>query len=319
MKKALSILLVLCMALAVTACTTTSGDTYRLTMVTGGDAGTYYSFGGVIANLLSEKISDVQVTATTSGASAANARSLNNGDADLAIMQNDVLQYAVTGTESMANDGAMESLRAIASLYPEAVQLVATKSSGITSIQDLVGKKVCVGDAGSGSEVNARQVIAAAGLSYDDFQVQYLSFSEASTAMQNGTVDAAFATSAMPNTAILELANFTDIVVIPIDGEVAANLMAQYPFYAVTTISKDIYGTDKDVQSVAMMATLACTTKLNDDVVYNITKTLFENQDALIAGNANRGAEVTLESALDGVTVELHPGAVKYYKEKGLM
>ncbi|MBQ4611904.1 MAG: TAXI family TRAP transporter solute-binding subunit [Clostridia bacterium] len=318
MKKLMAVLMVLIMALSFAACSAApANDVHRLVMVTGGDAGTYYAFGGVIANVLTEKIANVEITATTSGASAANARSLNNKEADLAILQNDVLQYAITGTETMAEDGAMEGLCAIASLYPEAVQLVATKASGITSIADLKGKKVCVGDQGSGSEVNAQQVLAAAGLTYDDFDVQYLSFSEASTAMQNGTVDAAFATSALPNSAITELANYTDIVVVPIDGEIADNLIADYPFYAKTTIGEDVYGVAA-ADSVAMMAILACTKDLDEDVVYNITKNLFENQDALIAGHA-RGNDVTIESAFDGVTVDYHPGAVKYFTEKGLM
>ena len=179
----------------------------RLLMVTGGDAGTYYALGGVLANVLTESVNNLEITATTSGASAANARSLNNGEAELAILQNDVLGYAYEGIDSMAEDGAMPKLRAIAGMYPEVIQLVALKSSNINTIADLKGKKVCVGDAGSGSEVNAKQILEAAGLSYDDFDVQYLSFSDASTAMQNGTVDAAFATSALPNTAIVELAN----------------------------------------------------------------------------------------------------------------
>ncbi len=316
MKKALAILLMLAMVLSLTACGASSTQTHRLVMVTGGDAGTYYAFGGVIASVLTDSIENVEVTATTSGASAANARSLNNKEADLAILQNDVLAYAVGGTESMADDGAMPQLRAIASLYPEAVQLVATKASGIKTIEDLKGKRVCVGDAGSGSEVNAKQVLEACGLSYDDFDVQYLSFSEASTAMQNGTVDAAFNTSAMPNSAITELANYTDIVVVPIDGAYADALIAKYPFYAKTTVGKDIYGTDADVQSVAMMAVLACTAELDADVVYNITKQLFEQNAALSAHI--RGKDVTLESALDGVTVSFHEGAAKYYKEKGI-
>lgn len=317
MKKFIAILMALTMALSFAACSGAANDVNRLVMVTGGDAGTYYAFGGVIASVITDKAENVEVTATTSGASAANARSLNNKEADLAILQNDVLQYAVTGTETMADDGAMDGLCAIASLYPEAVQLVATKSSGITSIADLKGKRVCVGDQGSGTDVNAQQVLAAAGMSYDDFDVQYLSFSEGSTAMQNGTVDAAFATSALPNSAITELANYTDIVVVPIDGEVADKLIADYPFYAKTTIGADVYGVEA-ADSVAMMAVLACTADLSDDVVYSITKAIFENQDALIAGHA-RGNDVTLDSAFDGVTVEYHPGAVKYYTEQGLM
>ena len=278
MRKLIAIALVFTMALGLTACAGGGSDIPSLHMATGGAAGTSYAF---------------------------------------AFMQNDVLQYAVTGTESMKDDGAMENLCAIASLYPEAVQLVATKSSGIKTIADLKGKKVCVGDQGSGSEVNASQIIAAAGMSYSDFDVQYLSFSEASTAMQNGTVDAAFATSALPNSAITELANYTDIVVVPIDGEIADNLIAQYPFYAKTTIGTDVYGVEA-AETVAMMAVLTTTTDLDEEVVYNITKTLFENQADLIAGNAH-GKEVTLDTALQGVTVDFHPGAVKYYKEKGIM
>ncbi len=316
MKKLLAIVLMLSMVLSLTACAGGAAQTHRLVMVTGGDAGTYYAFGGVIANVLTENIENVEITATTSGASAANARSLNNKEADLAILQNDVLSYAVNGTESMAEDGAMPQLRAIASLYPEAVQLVATKASGIQNVQDLKGKRVCVGDAGSGSEVNAKQVLEACGLSYDDFDVQYLSFSEASTAMQNGTVDAAFNTSAMPNAAITELANYTDIVVVPIDGDYADALIAKYPFYAKTTITKDIYSTETDVESVAMMAILACTEELDEEVVYNMTKQLFEQNQALSAHV--RGKDVTIDTALDGVTVSFHNGAIKYYKEKGI-
>lgn len=316
MKKTLAIVLILSMLLALSACSGGASQMHRLVMVTGGDAGTYYAFGGVIANVLTESIENVEVTATTSGASAANARSLNNKEADLAILQNDVLAYAVAGTDSMAEDGAMPQLRAIASLYPEAVQLVATKASGIQTVEDLKGKRVCVGDAGSGSEVNAKQVLEACGLTYDDFDVQYLSFSEASTAMQNGTVDAAFNTSAMPNSAITELANYTDIVVVPIDGAYADALIAKYPFYAKTTVTKDIYGTDSDVGSVAMMAILACTEELDSEVVYNITKQLFEQNAALSAHI--RGKDVTLDTALDGVTVDFHEGALKYYQEQGV-
>ena len=332
MKKVLSILLALTVLFAMTACATNpengdgetdpnagTTDVQRLIMVTGGDAGTYYAFGGVIASVLTEKSAgQLEVTAVTSGASSANCTSLVNGEAELAIMQNDVLGYAVTGTETMADKGAMPSLRAIASLYPEAVQLVALQESGIQSVADLKGKKVCVGDAGSGTETNAKQVLEAYGLTFDDIDVQYLSFSEASTAMQNGTVDAAFATSALPNSAIVELTTKKDIVVVPIDGEGADALIAKYPFYSKTIIPADNYGSDSDVGTVAMLATLVCTEDLSEDTVYLITKTLFENTDALIAGNA-RGNDVKLENAKAGVTVDFHPGALMYFAEQVLV
>ncbi len=316
MKKITALVLVLAMVVALAACGAPAAQTTRLTMVTGGESGTYFAFGGVIANVLTENLEGVEITAVTSGASAANCRSLNNAEADLAIMQNDVLGYAVNGTETMAEDGAMPKLKAIASMYPEAVQLVALATSGIATVEDLRGKKVCVGDQGSGSETNALQVLTAYGLTYDDIDVQYLSFSEASTAMQNGTVDAAFATSALPNTAIVELSNMTDIVVVPIDGAGADALIAQYPFYAKTTIGADVYGVN-EAETVAMLATLVCTDDLSEDIVYQITKGLFENQEALTTGHA-RGADLDVNKAKDGVTVDFHPGALKYFAEVGV-
>ena len=288
----------------------------RLLMVTGGDAGTYYALGGVLANVLTENVNNLEITATTSGASAANARSLNNGEAELAILQNDVLGYAYEGVDSMSEDGAMPKLRAIAGMYPEVIQLVALKSSNINTIADLKGKKVCVGDAGSGSEVNAKQILEAAGLSYDDFDVQYLSFSDASTAMQNGTVDAAFATSALPNTAIVELANTTDIVVVPIDGATADALIEAHPFYARTTIGADVYDA-QEAESVAIIATLACTEDLDEEVVYQITKAMFEQKAALAAGHA-RGNDLDINKVADGITIPFHPGAIRYYEEQGI-
>ena len=335
MKKLLSLLLIGLLALSAVACgqeaDTAAADTaaadsaatgegiaslQRLLMVTGGDAGTYYSLGGVLANVLTANVNNLEVTATTSGASAANARSLNNGEAELAILQNDVLGYAYSGTDSMAEDGAMPKLRAIAGMYPEVIQLVALKSSNITSIQDLKGKRVCVGDAGSGSEVNAKQILEAAGLSYDDFDVQYLSFSDASTAMQNGTVDAAFATSALPNTAIVELANTTEIVVVPIDGATADALIEAHPFYARTTIGADVYDA-QEAESVAIIATLACTEDLDEEVVYQITKAMFEQKDALAASHA-RGNDLDINKVADGITIPFHPGAIRYYQEQGI-
>jgi TRAP transporter TAXI family solute receptor len=288
----------------------------RLIMVTGGESGTYYAFGGVIANVLSSKIPNLEITAVTSGASAANARSLNSGEADLAILQNDVLDYAVNGTEIMKEDGAMPKLRAICTMYPETIQLVALKSSGINTVADLKGKKVCVGAQGSGSEANAVQILTAYGLTYDDIDVQYLSFSEASTAMQNGTVDAAFATSGLPNTAIVELSKMKDIVVVPIDGAERDNLIAAHPFYVKASIPADTYGVNA-ADSVAILATLVCTEDLPEDVVFAITAGLFGYKADITAGHA-RGADLDMSKAKEGVSVEFHPGALRFYEMVGV-
>lgn len=331
MKKTLSILLALAMAVLMTAgcdkqaspasggeTASGSGNVTRLLMVTGGTSGTYYAYGGVIATTLTSKLPGIEITANTSGASTANVRSLNNKDAELAILQNDVLDYAYNGTEMLAEDGAMTSLRTIATLYPEVIQVVATKSSGIKTIADLKGKSVCVGDAGSGTEANARQVLEAYGLKLEDLgKIENLSFGDASTAMQNGTIDAAFVSAGVPNPAITELKAATDIVLVPIDGAEAEALMNKYPFYESYEITEDQYGVP-GVTTVSVLATLACVDSLSEDVVYEITKGLFENQETLAAAHA-KGQLLSRESAVEGVSIPLHPGAEKYYKEVGVL
>lgn len=316
MKKILALVTVLVMVCTMAACGGAAATPARLIMVTGGDSGTYFAFGGVIANVLTEKVENLEISAITSGASAANCRSLNNGEADLAILQNDVLDYAYNGTEIMKDDGAMGKLRAIATMYTETIQLVALESSGVKTVPDLKGKKVCVGAQGSGSEANAIQILSAFGLTYDDIDVQYLSFSEASTAMQNGTVDAAFQTSGLPNTAVLELSKMRDIVVVPIDGAERDALIAQYPFYVKSPIPAGTY-TDEAAESVAILATLVTTTDLDDEVVYKITKNLFEQKDALALGHA-KGADLDVTKGMDGVSIPFADGALKYYKEAGV-
>ncbi len=322
MKKIIAILMVLAMTVAVAAC---SGGTpaaggaaapARLIMVTGGESGTYYAFGGVISNVLTDKVEGLEISAVTSGASAANCRSLNNGEADLAIVQNDVLDYAVNGIEIMKEDGAMPKLRAIATMYTETIQLVALKSANVLTVNDLKGKKVCVGAQGSGSEANAVQILTAYGLTYDDIDVQYLSFSEASTAMQNGTVDAAFQTSGLPNTAVTELSKMTDIVVVPIDGAERDALIAQYPFYVKSTIPAETYGVN-EAESVAILATLICSADMSEELAYNITKNLFELKGDIATGHT-KGNDLDAAKAMQGVSVEFHPGALKYYKEVGV-
>jgi TRAP transporter TAXI family solute receptor len=295
-----------------------AGATTRLLMVTGGTSGTYYSYGGVIATTLTGALPGIEITANTSGASAANVRSLKNGEAELAVVQNDVLDYAYNGTEIMAEDGAMPGLRTIATLYPEVIQVVARADSGVASIADLRGKSVCVGDAGSGTEANARQVLAAYGLSFSDLgKVENLSFGDAATAMQNGTLDASFTTAGVPNPAITELKASTDIVYVPINGAEADSLIADYPFYSKFTVTDEHYGIPGG-ETVAILATLACADTLDENIVYEITKGLFENQPALATAHA-KGAELSAASAVQGVSIPFHAGAEKYYKEVGAL
>ncbi|MCL2852320.1 MAG: TAXI family TRAP transporter solute-binding subunit [Defluviitaleaceae bacterium] len=321
MKKCLTALVAASTALILlTACAQQpgggGGGTEHLIMATGGAAGTYYPFGGVIASVVTANVEGVNITANTSGASVANARALNNGDVELALMQNDVMYYAFTGTEIMSDDDPIAELRTIATLYPEVVQLVATASSGITSVNDLRGMRVVVGDAGSGTEANAMHVLGSYGITLSDIgTVENLSFGEASTAMQNGNIDAAFVTAGAPTPAIVELNANMNIVLVPIEGAAAAGLISQFPFYTVYEISNDAYGIP-GVTTVAVRATLATTTALSEDTVYAITRAMFENQSDIAIGHA-RGNELNPYDALSGISVPLHPGAERFFRAEG--
>jgi hypothetical protein len=304
----------------ITACGTrisTDGDVLELSMATGGVAGVYYPYGNVIASLVSANIDHINISGVITGASVANANALRNGDVELALMQNDILYYAFTAREVMSGTSPMPELRTIATLYPEAVQLVASAESGIRTVADLAGKRVVVGARGSGTEANAMHILAAHGLQLSDLgAVEYMAFGDASAALQNGEIDAAFATAGAPMPALVTLSSRMDIVLVPIEGDAVAGMMAQFPFYTMYTIDGKVYGLP-DVTTVAVRAALVTTNALCEDTVYAITQALFENQLDMAIGHA-RGSELSPRNALLGVSVPLHPGAKRFYIDEGL-
>jgi len=312
MKKLLLIVLASLMVLSLAAC----GGSGELILATGGTGGSYYPYGGAMATVFNNNIEGINVTSTTSGASTENARLLNKNEADLAILQNDVLDYAYNGTELFADGGALNNVRAIASLYPEIIQIVVSADSGINSIEDMKGKRISVGAAGSGTEANARQILETYGITYNDFEVSYLSFAESSTGVQNMTLDGFFCTAGVPNPSILELNAVKEVKILSVDAANADALIAKYPFYAKYTIADTVYEGIKGADTVAVMATLACSADLDEETVYNITKTMFEKQADLAAAN-DKAKELTLEGAVEGISIPLHAGAEKYYKEVG--
>lgn len=322
MKRALSLAICLVLLLAAAGCGGAPAQgggaaQKNLSMVTGGESGTYYAYGGMIANVLSEKLDGIVITASTSGASVANARSINKKEADLAILQNDVFDYAYRGVESFADDGKLENIATIGTLYPEVIQIVATESSGIKSVADLKGKRVSVGDLGSGTEANARQILEAYGLTYNDLgKVEYLGFGDSSTAIQQMVIDAAFVTAGVPNPAILELNAMVKVQLVPVEGAPVDALIAKYPFYSTYKIDDGAYEGMAGVNTVTILATLTCSKDLDEETVYQVTKGLFENK-----GNISHPKAEVLspENALQGVSVPFHPGAEKYYKEIGLL
>ncbi|MBQ3966250.1 MAG: TAXI family TRAP transporter solute-binding subunit [Treponema sp.] len=285
-------------------------------LATGGTSGTYYPFGGAIANIWNSNIEGMNVTAQSTGASAENLRLISREEAEFAIVQNDVMDYAYNGTDMFSQ--ALPNLATIGTLYPEVVQIAASKSSGIKSIADLRGKRVSIGDAGSGVEFNAKQILEGYGITFEDIQKNNLSFKESAEGIQNGTLDACFVTAGVPNSALQELAFTAGLVLIPVSGAEADKIVNSYNFYTKTVIPAGTYnGTDTDTEALAIKATLAVNANLDENVVYEMTKALFENLESLGTAHA-KGKEVSAEAAVTGVSVPFHPGAIKYFSEKGL-
>ena len=315
MKKILALLLAVVMVFSLCACGKSAA---KLTYATGGTSGTYYGFSGVIANVLNEKLKDtMNITVESTGASKANVQMVDAGDADIAIVQNDVMYYAYTGTDLFAGGDPITSFSAVASCYPEYVQVLA--KSDITSIDQLRGKNVSVGDAGSGTEFNAKQILAAYGSSFDDIKVSNQSFADSADSLKNGTIDAAFVVAGYPTTAVTELATSFNFNLLPVDADHAAALQADYGFYYYGVIPGGTYApVADDVPAVAVMATIIASNKLSEDLVYAFVKGLFDYKDDITAGHA-KGNELDLNTAVSGVSIPWHAGAVKFYTEKGLM
>lgn len=302
---------------AETAAPAASGEKQNLKLATGGTTGTYYAYGGVIANILNSKLPNVQLNVQSTGASKANIFLIDDKEADVAIVQNDVMDYASKGTDLFEEDGAVESFSTAAALYAEVCQIVST--GDIKSIADLKGKRVSVGDAGSGVEFNARQILEAYDITFDDIEVNNLSFGDSADALKDGKIDAFFCTAGAPTTAITELATTNTINLLGIDDEHAGTLQSKYAFYTQYTIPGGTYkGVDDDVVTVAVKATLIVSDDLSEDTVYELVKGIFDNKEDITSGHA-KGAELDPAYAVDGISVKFHPGAEKYFKEVGAL
>lgn len=292
-----------------------SADKIFLNIGTGGTAGTYYPLGGAIAEILNSKLSNVNATAVSTGGSVANINMLKENSVQIAFVQNDVAYYAYNGIEFF-QDKKFTGMKALCSLYPETVQIVTLANKGIKTIYDLKGKRVAVGAAGSGVEVNARQILAAAGLTYKDISVQYLSFADAANGLRDGTLDVAFLTAGLPTAAVRDIASQKDIMLIKIPDNIVKDLIAKYPFYIKTVIPKDTYPkVSEDIQSLAVLAMLVVRDDMTDDLAYSIVKAIFENLQRLEVAH-QMGKFIKKENALFGISIPLHPGADKYFKGK---
>ena len=286
----------------------------NLTFTTGGETGTYYGFGSVIANKVGDMTS-TSVKAISSGGSAANIQALEDGDAQLGFVQSDVMVYAYNGERTFAETGASTGFSTVANLYMEQVQVI-TVDPEIKTIADLAGKRVSVGAAGSGVFFNAVDVLGIYGLDVEkDIVPTYQSFGDSAEALKDGQIDAAFIVAGAPTTAVTDQASGRDISVVSLDEEHINKLIEASPYYSKATIAKDVYGTAEDATTVAVGAVVIARDDVSDADVYNFLYGTFEDIPGLSHGKA---AELDLDFAASVTSIGYHPGAVAYFAEKGI-
>lgn len=285
-------------------------------LATGGTTGTYYGVGSAMMNVLNPLLTLTELNVTSTGASKDNVEGITDDEYGLAILQSDVLTYAHEGTNVFSTPET-DALW-VAGLYNETVQI--TAKGGITSVDQLKGKAVCVGDQGSGTEFNAYQVLEAYGMTADDIEVVHANFGEASEMLKNGQIDAAFTVAGAPTTAITELATSgMDFSLVSLDQEHVDALHEKYPFLVQENLPAGTYeGVDTETICVAVEAALVASTDMSEDAVYELTKTMFENLEELGTSHA-KFQLVSAEKAAENGSVPMHPGAEKYYKEIGLL
>lgn len=293
-----------------------SGD-LTFSMGTSSSGGTVYSVGAGIASILNDKIPGMDIRAMSTGGAVDNVGLMANGEVQFAMNASNTNALAYNG--ELSGLDAQENLRGIASVYPSVFHFVTAQSSGITSFADMKGSKGSVGASGSATDVYTQHVLAAAGISYDDFNVTYSDSSSAADLIKDGHIDWAHFPLGVPGSTVMDLAMTGSIDILPIDGELRDKLLTDYPFYVPYTIPGGTYeGFPDDIETAACVITFVCDESVDEEVVYQITKTLWENLSSV--QQINKSCEwMNLDNATDGIGVPLHPGAERYYKEIGLM
>lgn len=292
-----------------------NGSSNNVRFVTGGESGTYYAYGNVIAQYCTNSDNDVYCIALSGNGSQANVQALEDHDAELAFCQSDVLDYAYHGTK-LFEGAAYSDFSVVAALYQEQVQLV-TCDENIKTVADLKGKTVSVGAAGSGTYFNAVDILEIYGLDINsDIHAVYQSFGDSTDSLKDGKIDAAFVVAGAPTTSITDLSTTKATYLVSMDEEHVNALVESSPYYAATTISKDTYGQAEDTQTVAVLAVIIANNSVSDEAIYNFTKSLFDGAE----NNANahaKYAELDMETAASITSVPYHPGAAKFFEEHG--
>ncbi|WP_416838116.1 TAXI family TRAP transporter solute-binding subunit [Haloferax sp. DFSO52] len=284
-----------------------NGGSTRLSWHAGGTGGTYFPLSNEFKSVI-EGSTDFTVQVQSTGASVENVGSLARGDADFALIQNDVAYFAKNGTGIEAFEGnPIENLSGVATLYPETIHIVTLSDTGVETPADLSGKTINTGDLGSGTQVNANQILEALGVT--DYNEQNTGFSQASDQLKNGDIDAAFVVGGWPVGAIEELAATEDVVIVPVDGDDREAVKGAAPFYADDEIPAGTYGLESPAPTVSVQAMIATNAEQPDATVEAVTAAIFDNVDELTI----KTDFISKETAQDGMSIDLHPGAQAYF------
>ncbi len=294
-----------------------------ITIGTGSVTGVYYPTGGAICKLVNKerKTHDIRCSVESTGGSIYNVNTIRSGELDFGIVQSDWQYHGYNGTSAFAEQGPYKKLRAVLSLHTEPFNVIARADSGINNVKDLAGKRVNIGNPGSGDRATMQVVMDAEGWNLDTFKLaSELKGSERSQALCDNKIDAFIYMVGHPNGSIKEATTSCDAKLVPVTGPEIDKIVANNPYYTYTNVPAGMYrGTDTDVKSFGVAATLVSTSDVSDDVVYNVTKAVFENFDTfkrLHPAFAHLKKEDMVKA---GLSIPLHPGAVKYYKEVGLL
>jgi uncharacterized protein len=304
-------------ALAAALCANSAKAEDFINILTGGTAGVYYPMGVALSKIYADKIPGSRPSVQSTKASVENLNLLQGGKGEIAFTLGDSLGLAWAGDADAGFKAPLKKLRGVAAIYPNYIQLVATKDSGIKTLADLKGKRISVGAAKSGTELNTRTILKAAGLTYADLgKVEYLGFAESVELMKNRQIDATLQSAGLGVASIRDLAANNDIVVVSIPAALVDKIGA--PYITATIPAGTYRGQEADVQTAAVVNFLVTQEGVKADLVYAMTKSMFENLDQMVAAHSAAKA-IKLDAALKGMPLPLHPGAERYYKEKGLI
>ena len=289
---------------------------YQMVISTGGTSGSYFPMGGAIANVISNHAEGVKATAQTSGGSIENLKLIERGESEMGLAQNDLADYSLKGVEMFSEK--LTKPRAVATFYPELIQIVVRADKNIENIEDIKGLKISVGAPGSGSEANARQFLEILGVPYDSFQPQFLSNTDAADQFKDRVIDGMMITSGLPSPAIMDISILTDVRILGFTDEQLEAIGKEMGFLTPVTIPGGTYeGQEEDVVTVAAQAVLFISEDVPEDVVYKSTKAIWEYKDELIQA-IQKAEHMDPDDPVKGVTVPVHPGALKYYNEIGV-